>query len=232
MPRKPKPHELQKREVRIKLGLESEKGPRILLPEKHLFVTEGKKTEPNYLNGLIALICERYGPQVKRQFDVIGEGDNTLNLLQKAESYQQDGADGYQHVWIVYDKDDFPPDAFDNTMNRCDAINKRFQSEGRDTEFHAIWSNQCIELWFVLHYDYLQADISREQYREILSRHIGRHYEKNDEEIFKTLYPRLDHASKNAKKLMNNYAQELPPSQKTPATNVYELIDHLREYMK
>lgn len=232
MPRKPKRHELQQRGYRIKNGLECAPKPRLILPERHLFVTEGTKTEPYYLEGLVNLICERYGTQAKKQFNIIGEGDNTLNLLQKAESYQQNESDGYQHIWLIYDKDDFPPDAFDNTMSRCNAINKQFEDEQRDTKFHAIWSNQCFELWFILHFDYLQSDIEREQYRDILSTHIGRHYEKNDSTIFATLYPNLNTALKNAKRLMNTYPMECPPSQKAPATNFYELIEHLGEYLK
>lgn len=194
MPRNPKRHELQQRDFRVKHGIEPEKKPRIILPERHLFVTEGTKTEPNYLCGLVYLICERFGPLAKRQFDIIGEGDNT--------------------------------------MKRCDAINKRFQSEGRDTMFHAIWSNQCVELWFVLHFNYLQSDIDRSQYRDTLSRHIGRHYEKNDDEIFKILHPKLNQAIRNAKRLMSNYSVELPPFQKAPATNMYELVEYLREYIE
>ena len=232
MPKKPKRHELQQRDFRIKHGLEHTKKLRIMLPERHLFVTEGTKTEPNYLNGLVDLICDHFGPSVRKQFNIIGEGGNTLNLLQRAEAYQHNEAYGYQHVWIIYDKDDFPSDAFDNTVSRCDAINKRFQSENRDTIFHAIWSNQCIELWFVLHFVYLQSDISREQYSAILSSHLGRHYEKNDAKIFTTLLPTLDQAIRNAKRLMSSYSKESSPSQKAPATNVYELVEHLREYIR
>lgn len=231
MPKKPKPHELRKRDVRVRLGREPQRKARLLRPERHLFVTEGTKTEPYYLTGLVDLICERHGEEMRQQFEIIGEGDNTLNLLQKAERYQQNGADEYQHVWILYDQDDFPPDSFDNTVKRCDAINKRFQREGRTTRFHAIWSNQCIELWFVLHFDYLQSNVNRKQYREILSRHIGQHYEKTDKKIFKVLYPHLDRGMKHAIKLMDNYPQGAPPSQRAPATNVYRLIAHLREYM-
>ena len=231
MPKKPKRHELQQRDFRIKHGLEQTK-KRVILPERHLFVTEGTKTEPNYLNGLVDLICERYGPSVRKQFDIIGEGTNTLNLLQRAEAHQHNEAYGYQHIWIIYDKDDFPADAFDNTVNRCDSLNKRFQSEGHDIAFHAIWSNQCIELWFLLHFDYLQADIDREQYRTILSNHLGRHDEKNDAELFMALLPHLERAIRNAKRQMNYYPKESPPSQKAPATNVYKLVEHLREYIQ
>lgn len=231
MPRKPKRHELQNRTFRVKHGLERVSIPRIELPERHLFVSEGTKTEPNYLRGLVTMISQHYGTQAKKQFHIIGEGDNTLNLLQRAEAYQQNEAYDYQHVWIIYDKDDFPADDFDNTVHRCDAINQRFQSEGRSTKFHAIWSNQCIELWFLLHFCYLQADIDQNQYRKVLSEKMGRHYEKNDDSIFATLYPHMEQAIKNAKHLMKNHSTEIPPSQKVPATNFYELAEYLRGYM-
>lgn len=232
MAKNPKPHQLRNRSFRVETNLERASTPRKILPERHLFVTEGTKTEPNYLDNIVALICSRYGNDAKKQLTIIGEGDNTLNLLQRAEAYQQNDADEYQHVWIIYDQDDFPADSFDNVVGRCDALNKRFQSEGRQTTFHAIWSNQCIELWFLLHFNYMDANIDRGQYREILSEHIGRHYEKADETVFELLLPKTNTAIKNAKNLMNAYGPEKSPSQRAPATNFYELVDYLKGYLQ
>lgn len=232
MAKKPKPHELRSQSFRVKTNLERSSIPRKILPERHLFVTEGKKTEPNYLKNIIDLICDRYGQEARRQFEIIGEGDNTLNLLQCAERYQQNAAEGYQHVWIIYDQDDFPTDSFDNVAGRCKALTNRFQDEGRDTAFHAIWSNQCIELWFLLHFDYMHANITRDEYRKRLSACIGRHYEKADATVFAQLRPKLNTAVKNAKRLMAEYNAEFPPSRRAPATNVYELIEYLKPYMQ
>ena len=228
---KPKRHELQSQKYRLAHGMERSLRPRLILPERHLFVTEGTKTEPNYLNGLIDRIGQRMGEAARKQFRVIGDGGCTLNLLKKAEAYQKSDADNFQHVWIIYDKDDFPADAFDNTVNRCAALNKRYEGEGRDLCFHAIWSNQCIELWFLLHYSLLQSDISREEYRAKLSKCIGRHYEKNDTKIFQTLFPYIDDAIKHAKKLMSSYEDSLSPSQKAPCTKCYELLECLKHYI-
>ena len=55
---------------------------------------------------------------------------------------------GYKHVWIVYDTDDFPADRINKTNESC--INLSTE----ETQYHAIWSNQCIELWFLLHFRY------------------------------------------------------------------------------
>lgn len=232
MARKPKPHEMRDRKFRVAYGRERSSSPRPVLPEKHLFVTEGTKTEPNYLYGLIDAVCQRYGEAARRQFRVIGEANNTLYLLQRAEGYQQNEGDEYQHIWIIYDKDDFPADDFDNTVNRCRAINKRFQAEGRDVRYHPIWSNQCIELWFVLHFQYMDSDIDRAQYRDILSKKLGRTYEKNDSDLFEILSTYTELAAKNAKKLMAQYPDEMPPARRSPATNVYELVEYLEAYLK
>lgn len=229
MPPKPKRHELQNQKYRLTHGLEQRTHRRLLLPERHLFVTEGTKTEPNYLNGMIDCICQKCGAGARRQFRVIGEGDNTLSLLEKAEKHQKNDADGFQHVWILYDKDDFPPDSFDNTVGRCEALNKRYVEESRDLRFHAIWSNQCLELWFLLHYVYMDTDIDRAIYRKKLSEQIGRHYDKNDEFIFQTLLPHMNTAVKHSKKLLQSYPKVLSPSAKAPCTNIHELIDFFRD---
>lgn len=235
MAKKPKPHEMRERDFRLKCGAERASVPRMVLPERHLFVTEGAETEPNYLNGLVNAICRRYGKDegaAKRQFKIIPGGDNTLYLLQKAEAYQQNEGDGYQHVWIIYDKDDFPDCDFDNTVKRCEALNKRFKAEKRNIQYHPIWSNECVELWFLLHFDYLDTAVDRGQYCGILTEKLGRHYDKTDEALFEALYPRMRCAVRNAKRLMGKYSKGTPPSQCIPGTNFYELVEHLGAYLK
>lgn len=232
MAKKLKPHELRNRDTRVAYNLERIERPRKILPGKHLFVTEGTKTEPNYLEGLINLISDRYGEDVKKQIIIYGEGDNTLNLVMKAEAYQHNAADDFQHVWLIYDKDDFPADSFDNTISRCNALNKRFSSEGRDITFHALWSNECFELWLLLHFCYMDSNISREEYRQKLSEYLGRHYDKADRSIFEELRPRLNDAIRNARKLIESYDADAPVSQKAPCTTFYELLEALRSYIE
>lgn len=231
MPKKPKPHELRNPKYRRDHGIERSIKSRPILPERHLFVSEGTKTEPQYIKGLINYICQQLGEQARGQFEIIGDGSCTLTLLKKAEAHQKNDSDGFQHVWVIYDKDDFPPDAFDNTENRCKALNKRYEEQGTELKFHAIWSNQCVELWFLLHYIYLDTDIPRDDYYDKLSKHFGYEYEKNDDRTFQTLLPHLKTAMKHAKKLMNTYPDDYPPSSKEPCTNFFELIEEFRAYL-
>ena len=80
---------------------------RILIqPEYHLIVTEGTETEPPYFNAMGAVINKNYPDRINVKVE--GEGDNTLNLYLKAKSLAKQSANGYRHVWVVYDTDDFP----------------------------------------------------------------------------------------------------------------------------
>ena len=195
---------------------------RQLLPGNHLFVTEGTKTEPNYLYGLIDELAQQFGNDVKRQLIVLPEGINTLFLLEQAEQYLQNTSDFFQHVWILYDLDDFPLDRFDNTVERCKALTTRNRKRRYGPQFHAIWSNQCFELWFLLHFCPLDADISRDAYRQKLREQLKagglcQAYEKNDPALFSYLRPFLPDALRNAKQ-REDTCKGLPPSQCAPCT--------------
>lgn len=207
---------------------------RIMLPSKHLFITEGTKTEPYYLYGLINILSSKLGTGIKTQLIVKPESTNTLFLLERAEAYLQNETSHFQHVWVIYDKDDFPPDRFDNTVQRCEALTRR--GAGVGPHFHAIWSNQCFELWFLLHFVPLVADIPRADYCKKLSDHLKENglcdkYEKNDPNIFQHLYPKLDIALGNARRLRRRYAGSTY-STMSPCTTAYEILEEFYSYLK
>ncbi len=200
-------------------------------PQYHLIVTEGTKTEPNYFRGLQHDIdtVENGRYRGKIQLEIKGMGMNTLSLLKTAENHVRCSINPIRHVWVVFDKDDFPADNFDMTCKRC-----RELSNGRIT-YHALWSNQCIELWFLLHFTYFQEDISRKAYYSKLSghlKHLGvKRYDKNLPHIYEILKPYFPRASENAKKLQRLH-KGLLPSQSAPQTMVYQLFDLLARYIE
>lgn len=125
-------------------------------PEYHLIVTEGTKTEPAYFEAIGRKINSTYPDKI--HVKVEGTGDNTLNLFQKAKLWADSSANGYRHVWVVYDTDDFPIEQINQTALLC-----KKESTSKTT-YHATWSNQCIELWFLLHFSYMHSDIHRSAY--------------------------------------------------------------------
>ena len=205
-------------------------GRRMIAPEYHLIVTEGTKTEPNYFEKLKDEINKKYKDRIDRisiQIEGVGEGANTLSLLDRAQEIVSCSPIEFKHVWLVYDQDDFPKDDFDNTFYRCKSLSKQNES----TIYHALWSNECIEYWFLLHFGLLQSAISRSEYYPRLSEYIGSKYEKNRDDIYTLLKPNLEKAIQNAKQVAKGN-EDIPPSQCTPGTAVYEIFDMLLSYLK
>lgn len=197
-----------------------------LQPEYHLIVSEGTDTEPAYFGAIKEIINSRF--QEKIHLSVFGEGDNTLNLLEKARKRATDNPNGYKHVWVVYDTDDFPAEHIDRTAQLCQAWSTD------EMQYHAIWSNQCIELWFLLHFSYMHSDLRRTEYWPKLTeclRSLGEgDYTKNRPDMYRILYPMMNFAIANAKRLEEEN-QGKPPSKAAPGTTVYELIELLKPYL-
>lgn len=195
-------------------------------PEYHLIVTEGTKTEPEYFNAIKELINQNYRDRI--QLEICGRGENTVTLFESAKRIAENDPNGYKHVWVVYDKDDFPAEHFNLTVELCST------HSSRDRTYHAIWSNQCIELWFLLHFDYLQSDISRTEYFPKLSQKLKRlgkgDYKKNRADMFSILRPYVDTAIKNAKKLYDEKSA-CTPTDAAPCTTAFQLLEVLLPYI-
>ena len=195
-------------------------------PEYHLIVTEGTDTEPAYFGAIQEIINRQYPEKI--QLKIFGVGDNTVSLFEKAKQLAKENPNGYRHVWIVYDTDDFPAAHIDRVVQLC------AESSADEIEYHAVWSNQCIELWFLLHFGFMQSDIHRSEYwpklSECLKKIGAREYAKNRTDMYNILRPYMDMAIANAKSLdaINNGKA---PSKAAPGTKVYELVERLRPYL-
>lgn len=197
-----------------------------IAPEYHLIVTEGTKTEPQYFDGLRKDINRLYKGRISIVIEGVGQGANTLTLLERAQKIVKKDSDKYKHVWLVYDKDDFSKDDFDNTYFKCKALSNCNSS----VTFHALWSNECIEYWFLLHYMALDSALHRNEYYPKLTDCLGTKYEKNREDIYTLLKPNIKRAIDNAKRVKANN-EGIPPSQCTPGTAVYEIFEMLESYL-
>ena len=195
-------------------------------PEYHLIVTEGTETEPAYFGAIQEVINKQYPEKI--QLKVFGVGDNTLNLYEKAKRLAKDNPNGYRHVWIVYDTDDFPAEHIDRVVQLC------AESSTDEIEYHAVWSNQCIEIWFLLHFAFMQSDIHRSEYWPKLTDYLKKigagEYTKDRTDIYHILRPYMDMAITNAKSLdAMHYGKA--PSKAAPGTKVYELVEWLKPYL-
>jgi len=198
----------------------------LIQPERHLIVTEGTKTEPLYFEAIKKIIHQTYRDKI--YVKVHGEGDNTVSLFEKARRQAIQNPNGYSHVWLVYDTDDFPADRINRTAELC------AQASTNETQYHALCSNQCIELWYLLHFSFFHSDIHRKEYfsklTEWLSGIGAGTYTKGREDMYAVLRPYMDEAIRNAKRLDGMNAGKTL-AEAAPGTKVYELIEALRLYL-
>jgi len=184
--------------------------------DRILIVCEGGKTEPNYFRKFpvnIDLV----------EVDVQGEGANTLSLVKKAIAKGQRAAkEGkpYNQIWCVFDKDSFPSRDF----NKAIAVARR-------NHIRTAYSNQCFELWYLLHYHFIDAAIDRHDYTLKLTECMEEKYKKNDEGMYKLLKNRQAKAIQHAKALMSRYIY-CNPAKDDPSTTVHELVEALNAFLQ
>lgn len=200
-----------------------------------LIVCEGEKTEPNYFEAFRRKLVGGEGDRVC----VIGIGDNTLSLVDKAKEIVEERRRGDQppfyHVWVVFDKDDFPDEHFDNSVFAIQQEDAKFKS-GVFPHWHAAWSNEAFELWYLLHFqETLGGPVGRKDLCERLSGYfrseygIKDGYHKNDPRVFDLLEPRMADALCRGKRAFLSCTGK-PPHACNPATRVFELVNQLRAY--
>ena len=188
---------------------------------RFLIVCEGTKTEPHYFEALI----NDYISAV-REVKIDGEGRGTVALVDKTQDIKLEleykNAMVFDRVWVVFDKDDF------EDFN--DAINK-----AKKLGFQSAWTNEAFELWYYLHFEYLDTGISRSAYikilEEVFKNRMGDEnfkYLKGNPDIYKLLqqYGREDLAKRFAKRLRKNYTGSDYAKHK-PCTMVDKLVEEL-----
>lgn len=203
-------------------------GYRTLAPERHLVVCEGKQTEPLYFRGM----RDALKPEFRNRVHIVvkGTGLHTTDLLDYAER-ECHLSGGFDHVWVAYDRDDFDRADFDAVARRCAE-----QSTG-SVQFHALWSNPCVEVWLLLHFGFSTATLTSSEAASRLDaafhRELGRPYAKNDERLFADLSNRLEAAESNAERLMCWHKEEglLRPSEMNPGTTLPEITGMLKSYL-
>ncbi len=194
--------------------------------ETWLIVCEGTKTEPNYFNALFDYINSKYGKKINCV--VKGTGKNTKGVVKSVDEFFRFSDDlvsstdiPYGKVFTVFDKDDFSDSDFNSAI-------KMSEQKGYIT----LWSNQCIELCFILHFEYFHSNCSRKDYIKKLNKILSEKYEKNGR-IFDLLgqLTNVQTALKNSKKLFDSYKKEQTPSKKAPCTTIFRLFDEIEEYL-
>lgn len=159
-----------------------------------------------------------------------GTGRNTQDLVNYAIKKRSLSEIPYGHTWVIFDKDEFTDEQFNNAIRQAIA-----------NDIKVGWSNESVELWFLLHFEFMNTAINRHQYIEKLNEHFKRlginkgKYKKNMDNIFEILMDKgsISNAIYWSKKLVENYKCEnvSPESRMNPCTVIYELVEELLEYL-
>ena len=199
---------------------------------RYYIFCEGEKTEPNYFKGFKTHI--ESNPIYKNLVLIEIEpcGAETMSVLSQAEEYVKKNKLKEGQIWCIYDKDSFPSRRFNGVYERIVSLNK----QDGPIQYHAAWSNECIEFWFILHFSYYTSNNNREEYIKYLNKQFVQRklskYTKNMDNIFDILLeygnPKL--AIKYAKKIITDN-QNKTPAMITPGTKVYELVEELAKFL-
>jgi hypothetical protein len=179
---------------------------------RFLIVCEGEATEPNYFNALAAELKLSVNVRIE------GLGDNTDSLVERAIELKQE--DDYVQTWCVFDRDSFPATRFNRAIQLA-------ENQGLSVAY----SNEAFELWYILHFEYLQAGLSRNAYKQKLGEQLGKKYEKKSRTIYDEIKDKQDTAIRNATRLLLTYDRP-NPEQDNPSTKVHLLVQELSKFRR
>ena len=191
-----------------------------------LIFCEGEKTEPNYFKSFKTNVNSYV-----HSLDVFGEGSNTKDLVKKTIKFRDKSSQIYDSVWAVFDKDNFSSNNFNGAIELA-----------KKNNINVGWTNEAFELWYLLHFQYRNTSMDRNEYKQALEREVNAaiekksitknykkfKYKKNSLEMYAILekYGNQPQAIKNAEKLIlthscTNYSIH------NPCTKIHLLVQEL-----
>jgi hypothetical protein len=187
-----------------------------------LIICEGEKTEPNYFKGLKNDLP--VGTLVIADMTIKGTGRNTESLVDFTLKYRERSTQKFDRTWAVFDRDSFTEEQFNNAIIKAEA-----------NQISCAWSNEAFELWFLLHFQFVDNGMSRRDYQAYLEREIKKvsgkeyTYRKNDILIYSILkgHGNQAQAISRAKRLEDSYDNDTRHADHNPCTHVHKLIEEL-----
>ncbi len=194
--------------------------------EAWLIVCEGKETEPNYFKSLFNYVNLKSDRKIN--YVIKGEGRNTESLVSSVDDYfsfvddlKQKKKIPYGKVFVVFDMDSFGKGQFNNAIFTASR-----------SGYIPIWSNECFELWFLLHFNLLESNITREEYFSKLSEIFGTKYKKSDDHFaLLNTEVNLKNAMRNAKQLYCKTENIKSCANRAPSTTVFQMVEEIEDYI-
>jgi hypothetical protein len=190
--------------------------------KRFLIVCEGQ-TEELYFKSFPVLTAD-----VKS----VHQGCTKHELVECTKFYLEDEA--YDEIWCVFDMDYTPTNEQYNEFDNAISLANK-------TGYNCAYSNDAFELWFVLHYQYVDQEQLRTFYFKTLGKYWNINYEKNGKikAFSQAIYDRLliderasqENAIKSARKLFESQKDRIYHLQ-NPVTTVYLLVQELNLHLR
>ena len=171
------------------------------------------------------------------------KGSNPTKVLERLKNYNEYGKQykDFADKWIVIDRDtgghtakDFN-EALQNSKSKISKYN-----------VEVAYANDSFELWYLLHFDYVDSSLHREDINKKLIKklklknssifsHLNNENIKTVEYtklIFDELLASQEKAISRAKKLLLSYGENHNPEKDNPSTTVYKLVEILNSLQK
>jgi hypothetical protein len=210
--------------------------PWLRKPMPHAYAVNSRIKNKTFL-----IVCEGQTEEVYfKSFPVltatiqsVQTGSSNMALVDAADHYRRMGS--YDEVWCVFDFDvDLMIQGQGEDFNR--AIRKAMERG-----YNCAYSNDAFELWFVLHYQYLDQQQHRQFFYQLLSNHWGINYSREGKTyaFSKTIYRLLSSDPKSSQQTAIANARRLlalhdgkPCHLQNPVTTVFLLVERLNEHCR
>jgi hypothetical protein len=156
-------------------------------------------------------------------------GTDPRSVLKAIEQFEKENPHiKYDKAWLIIDKDSFSKDNFKGTLETA-----------RQKDICVAYSNECYELWLLLHFKDVTSYKTREDIRKELNEEFQKNfnlkYEKSEKHVYGMLIDRQEKAIQRAKTLIENILKidgKLDPYNNNPSTKIYLLIECLNNLEK
>jgi len=182
-----------------------------------ILACEGTKTECLYFNDIFLELKNNH--QIASSSLVIADHHHTDPIGVLSDLLNHPNYQDFQYKWIVIDRDEERTNGGGHTLDNFNTALSKAKSKG----IKVAYSNPCFEIWYLLHFEYRNTAIDRDELCNKLITEFG--YQKN------TLFKQgcLSYAKDNANRLLENYIHN-DPANNNPSTTVHKLVEELEGF--
>lgn len=198
--------------------------------DRILIVSEGSKTEPNYF-GEIRQAYRLHTANVEVQPSELGTAPIQVvqyakDLFQFGDKHKGIQPRAFEQVYAVFDRDDH--DSYFNALAKAESLDRKLKNDNKQfVRFQAIASVPSFELWLLLHYEDIRAQIHRDEVMRRLKTYIPG-YAKGEKGAFSITRDLLSVAMRHAQALALKFDARTVPEPFTAISELVELLTQLR----